>query len=479
MEYSLRIKITPDPNLTPGEIPDIELVGRDGGLVQESVDSDPREAYRNRDFRAKARRDFRIHKEPHPAKEQNEEQEESLLEEVATPLESVAENTSSNEDDEDEGKQQKSRSRNRGRGRGRGRGRRDFNDESSDDQLDQQDDNVAEEDENLTPTDEFEEPPPKPKRSAGWTVYSSVHEKNGKEDDSPWQPLQISPWRRKLRTLPPHTIVFSSTHIDAQGNLLNQPAAKETLGNALSVEVQELGLQDLTSTEHSTVDNSAQESSETTKPSEDLTLSKENESTVQDPSSVQTDSEETKILDPSSEHKVTPLSEENFISEELILSEDSSFTDSEAINDKAPEDSGDENLEIENQTEVTSSEKLKSSESSEKDEKGNLEDSANTESKDPSEQTLEEDLEEQPDSLAPVVEMPKSTKRGTGKTSSKTTRTRKRQPAQRDTNDEEQSSSKSEAEVSEINSSLNRSANASDDQVELQPDEKTVASKVD
>ena len=478
MEYSLRIKITPDPNLTPGEIPDIELVGRDGGLVQESVDSNPREAYRNRDFRARARRDFRIHKEPHPAKEQNEEQEESLLEEVATPLESVADNNSSNEDEEDESKQQKSRSRNRGRGRGRGRSRRDFNDESSDDQLDQQDDNVAEEDENLTPTDEFEEPPPKPKRSAGWTVYSSVHEKNGKEDDSPWQPLQISPWRRKLRTLPPHTIVFSSTHIDAQGNLLNQPAAKETLGNALSVEVQELGSQDLTSTEHSTVDNSAQESSETTKPSEDLTLSKENESTVQDQSSAQTDSEETKILDPSSEHKAVPLSEENFISDELTLSEDSSVTDSEAIIDKAPEESGDENVEIENPTEETTIEELKSSEPSEKEEERNLEDLAKAESEDPSEQTLEVNLEEQPDSLAPVVEMPKSAKRGTRKTSSKTTRTRKSKPAKRDTNDEEQSSSKSEAEISEIDSSLNRSANVSDDQVELQPDEKTLGSKV-
>jgi len=80
--------------------------------------------------------------------------------------------------------------------------------------------------------------------------------------------------------------------------------------------------------------------------------------------------------------------------------------------------------------------------------------------------------------LAPVVEMPKSAKRGTKNKSSKTTRTRKRQPAKRDTDDEEQSSSKSEAEVSEINSPLNRSANVSDDQVELQPDEKTVATKV-
>ena len=364
MEYSLRIKITPDPSLTPGEIPDIELVGRDGGLVQESVDSDPREAYRNRDFRARARRDFRIHKEPHPSKEQIGEPEDSLLEEVATPLESVTENNSANEEGDDESKQQKSRSRNRGRGRGRGR--RDFSDESSDDQLDQHDGNVAEEIENDAPTNEFEESPPKPKRSAGWTIYSSVHEKNGKEDDSPWQPLPISPWRRKLRTLPPHTIVFSSTHIDAQGNLLNQPAATETLGNALSVEVPELGSQDLTSTEHSTVDNSAQESSETTKPFEDSTLSKENESTVQDQSSAQTDSEETKILEPSSEHKVVLLSEENFISDELTLSEDSSVTDAEAITVKAPESSGTENDEVKNPTEETNNEEMQSRESSEK-----------------------------------------------------------------------------------------------------------------
>ncbi len=478
MEYSLRIKITPDPNLTPGEIPDIELVGRDGGLVQESVDSDPREAYRNRDFRARARRDFRIHKEPHPSKEQIGEPEDSLLEEVATTLESVTENSSANEEGDDESKQQKSRSRNRGRGRGRGRGRRDFNDESSDDQLDQQDDNVADEDENVATADEFEEPPPKPKRSAGWTVYSSVHEKNGKEDDSPWQPLPISPWRRKLRTLPPHTIVFSSTHIDAQGNLLNQPAAKETLGNALSVEVQELGSQDLTSTEHSTIDNFAQASSETTKPSEDLTLSKENESTVQDQSSAQTDSEETKILDPSSEHKAIPLSEENFISDELTLSEDSSVTDSEAITDKAPEESGDENVEIEIPTEETTSEELKSSEPPEKEEERNLEDSSKTESTDPSEKTPEVNLEEQSDSLAPVVEMPKSAKRGTRKTSPKTTRPRKKQSAKIEKNYEEQPSSKSAAEVTEINSSHKGSVNVSDDQVESQPDEKTAASKV-
>ena len=478
MEYSLRIKITPDPSLTPGEIPDIELVGRDGGLVQESVDSDPREAYRNRDFRARARRDFRIHKEPHPSKEQIGEPEDSLLEEVATPLESVTENNSANEEGDDESKQQKSRSRNRGRGRGRGRGRRDFSDESSDDQLDQHDGNFAEEIENDAPTNELEESPTKPKRSAGWTVYSSVHEKNGKEDDSPWQPLPISPWRRKLRTLPPHTIVFSSTHIDAQGNLLNQPAATETLGNALSVEVQELGSQDLTSTEHSTADNSTQESSETTKPFEDSTLSKENESTVQDQSSAQTDSEETKILEPSSEHKVVLLSEENFISDELTLSEDSSVTDAESITVKAPESSGTENVEVKNPTEETISEELKSSEPPEKEEERNLEDASKTESTDPSEKTPEVNLEEQSDSLAPVVEMPKSAKRGTRKTSPKTTRPRKKQSAKIEKNYEEQPSSGSAAEVTEINSPQNGSVNVSDDQVESQPDEKTVASKV-
>ena len=476
MEYSLRIKITPDPSLTPGEIPDIELVGRDGGLVQESVDSDPREAYRNRDFRARARRDFRIHKEPHPSKEQIEEPEDSLLEEMATPLESVTENNSGNEDGDDESKQQKSRSRNRSRGRGRVR--RNFSDESSDDQLDQHDGNVAEEIENDAPTNEFEESQPKPKRSAGWTIYRSIHEKNGKEDDSPWQPLPISPWRRKLRTLPPHTIVFSSTHIDAQGNLLNQPAATETLGNALSVEVQELGSQDLTSTEHSNVDNSAQESSETTKPFEDSTLSKENESTVQDQSSAQTDSEETKILEPSSEHKVVPLSEENFISDELTLSEDSSVTDAEAITVKAPESSGTENDEIENQAEETANEEMQSRESSGKKEERNLGDSAKTESEDPSEKTSEVNLEEQSDSLAPVVEMPKSAKRGTRKTSPKTTRPRKKQSAKIEKNYEEQPSSKSAAVVTEKNSCHKGSVSISDDQVELQPDEKTAASKV-
>ena len=124
--------------------------------------------------------------------------------------------------------------------------------------------------------------------------------------------------------------------------MLNQPAATETLGNSLSAEVQELGSQDLISTEHSNVGNSAQASSETTKPYKDFTLFKENESTVQDQPSAQTDSEETKILDPSSEHKVVPLSEENFISDELTLSEGSSVTDAEVITVKAPESSGTE-----------------------------------------------------------------------------------------------------------------------------------------
>ena len=281
-----------------------------------------------------------------------------------------------------------------------------------------------------------------------------------------------------MRTLPPHTIVFSSTHIDAQGNLLNQPAAKETMGNALSVEVQELGSQDLTSTEHSTVDNSAQESTETTKPLENSTLFKENESTVQDQSSAQTDSEETKILDPSSEHKVVPLSEENFISDELTLSKDSTGIDSEVIAEKAPEDSWRTGDEIKNQAEKSANEEMQSHESSGKKEERNLGDPAKTESEDPSAKAREVNLEEQSDSLAPVVEMPKSAKRGTRKISAKTTRPRKKQSAKIEKNYEEQPSSKSAAEVTEINSSQKRDVSVSDDQVELQPDEKTAASKV-
>ena len=182
-------------------------------------------------------------------------------------------------------------------------------------------------------------------------------------------------------------------------------------------------------------------------------------------------------MDPSSEHKAIPLSEENFISDESKLSKDPSATDSEAITEKVPEDSGDEKGEIENPTEETTSEEVHSPETPCKEEE-NLEDSANSESSDLSDQTLEVNLEEQPDSLASVVEMPKLAKRGTRKTASKTTRTRKKQPAMSDASEEEQSSSKLEAEVSEINSSMNRNANVSDDQVELQPDEKTVASNV-
>ena len=476
MEYFLRVKITPDPSLAPGEIPDIELVGRDGGLAQESVDSDPREAYRNRDFRARARRDFRIHKEPHPSKDQNEEQEDSLLEEVATPLESVAEDSPSDEDEEDESKQQKSRSRTRSRGRSRGRGRRDLNDESSDDQLDQQDGNGAEKHENIDPTDEFEEPPLKTKRSAGVTVYSSVHEKNGKEDDSPWEPLSISPWRKKLRTIPPHTIVFSSTHIDAQGNLLNQPAAKETSGNALSVEVLDLGSQDLTSTEHSIAEINDQESLEIAEPSEDLTLSKENESTVQDLSSVQTDSAETKILDTLSEHKEVPLSEENSISDESTLSENSSLTEFQVIIEKASGDSDDEIDETKNSTHEIVGEETQSPESSGKQEgERHLEDSVITESADLTDQTQEGKSEDQPDASSSVVELPKSARRGTKKTSSNTTRTRKKQPTK---SSKEQSSSQLEAEVSEINLSPEKSDNVSDNQVESQFDEQTAASKI-
>ena len=234
----------------------------------------------------------------------------------------------------------------------------------------------------------------------------------------------------------------------------------------------------MTSTEHSTVDNSAQESSETTKPFEDSTLSKENESTVQDQSSAQTDSEEIKILEPSSEHKVVHLSEENFISDELTLSEDSSVTDAGAITVKAPESSGTENDEIENQAEETANEEMQSRESSGKREERNLGDSAKTESANSLEKTPEVNLEEQSDSLAPVVEMPKSAKRGTRKTSPKITRPRKKQSAKIEKNYEEQPSTKSAAEVSEINSSQKESVSVADDQVESQPDEKTAASKV-
>ena len=335
---------------------------------------------------------------------------------------------------------------------------------------------TEQDDGNVAPTDEFEEPPPKPKRSAGWTVYSSVHEKNGKEDDSPWEPLSISPWRKKLRTIPPHTIVFSSTHIDAQGNFLNQPAAKETSGNALSVEVQELGSQDLTSTEHSTVDNSAQESSETTMPFEDLTLSKENESTVPDLSSVQTDSAETKILDTLSEHKEVPLSEENSISDESTLSENSSLTEFQAITEKASGDSDDEIDETKNSTHEIVGEETQSPESSGKQEgEKNLEDSAITESADLTDQTKDGNSEGQPDASSSLVKLPKSAPRGTKKTSSSTTRTRKKQPTK---SSKEQSSSQLEAEVSEINLSPEKSDNVSDNQVESQFDEQSAASKI-
>ena len=121
---------------------------------------------------------------------------------------------------------------------------------------------------------------------------------------------------------------------------------------------------------------------------------------------------------------------------------------------------------------------MQSRESSGKREERNLEDSAKTESADPSEKTSEVNLEEQSDSLAPVVEMPKSAKRGTRKTSPKTTRPRKKQSAKIEKNYEEQPSTKSAAEVTEINSSQKGSVSVSDDQVELQPDEKTAASKV-
>ena len=74
-----------------------------------------------------------------------------------------------------------------------------------------------------------------------------------------------------------------------------------------------------------------------------------------------------------------------------------------------------------------------------------------------------------------MVELPKSARRGTKKTSSNTTRTRKKQPTK---SSKEQSSSQLEAEVSEINLSPEKSDNVSDNQVESQFDEQTAASKI-
>ena len=250
------------------------------------------------------------------------------------------------------------------------------------------------------------------------------------------------------------------------------------MGNALSVEVQELGSQDLTSTEYSIVDINGQESSDITEPSEDLTLSKENESIIQDQSSVQTDSAETKILDPSSELKEISLSEGNYISDESTLSEDSSVTEFKSITEKVPQDSENEIGVTENQTREIVDEEMPSPESSGKQEKKNLENSTNAELADLTDQTQEVNSEDQTDVLASVVKIPKSARRGTRTTASKTTRTRKKPLAKSDAINEEQSSPQLETEVSEISPSPDKADDAPDNQVESQPDEKIVASKV-
>ena len=133
---------------------------------------------------------------------------------------------------------------------------------------------------------------------------------------------------------------------------------------------------------------------------------------------------------------------------------------------------------IKHQAEETANKEMQSPKSSGKKEDRNLGDSAKIESEDPSEKTPEVNLEEQSDSLAPVVEIPKSAKRGTRKISAKTTRPRKKHPAEGEKSVEELPSSEFKAEVSEINSTQKRNVNVSEDQVELQSDEKTAASKV-
>jgi hypothetical protein len=77
-----------------------------------------------------------------------------------------------------------------------------------------------------------------------------------------------------------------------------------------------------------------------------------------------------------------------------------------------------------------------------------------------------------------VVKIPKSARRGTRTTASKTTRTRKKPLAKSDAINEEQSSPQLETEVSEISPSPDKADDAPDNQVESQPDEKIVASKV-
>ena len=332
LEYSLRARITPDPSLSPNEVPEIELVGRDGNLQHESLDSDPREAYRNRDFRARARRDYRVRREE-PAAVEDADLDDTLLEEIPTPMEEATESLDTVEElaeeaSENDFRQRKSRSRSRGRGRGRGRGRREFYDENHSDEdaetLDSSEESEPESEETevvteTTPVQPLAAPPVK--RSAGRTIYNSIHELSGEEDDTPWQPKQLSPWRRKLRMLPPNTLVFSSTHIDAQGNLLNQPSAKHALGNASSVEAPEQVSLDLALTESSLDVNEEVAPSVTTTLSVGSMPDMATDTASTDITSVQTDSDENAISALSNETRADSPSDKSSNSVESTPSE--------------------------------------------------------------------------------------------------------------------------------------------------------------
>jgi ribonuclease E len=269
-EYAVRINVHLDPTLGEAEIPDIEYEGRDGYQTSESFYSDPNEVYRNRDFRSRAARELRapVDETPDvPTRNPLVEDTDTTEDELDQELDETEENNTTETNEEDGPRYRKSRSRGRGRGR---RGRRNRGD------------NHQEED---WETNESEEPetkaaPPKPETSEeatppllvkGKTLYNSVHEKSDKEDNTPWTPKQISPWRRKLRMLPPNTTVFSSVHVDAQGNIIQHlsPVSGLALGNAFPVEAPEEVSTHLVSTDSSQSHGEETESSATTPLSSD------------------------------------------------------------------------------------------------------------------------------------------------------------------------------------------------------------------
>jgi hypothetical protein len=258
-------------------------------------------------------------------------------------------------------------------------------------------------------------------------------------------------------------VVFSSTHIDAQGNLLNQPAAEETQGNEIPVEVQELGSLDLTSTETSIDDSSVPESTDRIELLEGLTRSKESESINRDLSSAQTDSAETKILEPSLEHKATSLSEENFISDESILSEVSLISDA-VSNSQQVQTEADEGSVVTLNPETF-------------DQKEN--ELVGSKSDDATVQASRTASGGEPEPVTSIVELLKPSKRGAKKVPSKATRTQKKQPTKNDVIEKEQSIPQSKADVSESSSSLVSKDNASDDLEENNLDEKTATVRVE